>query len=207
MTQNQRFNAEAVVVTVPLGVLKNGDIQFTPALPPRHQAAIKNLGMGTLNKLILEFPEGTWIPNAEFITTNRSYSDLGKAPCNFYINYQYYGNRPILVGLIGGEFAPYFETLSNEAVTKLAMDDLRGGFGEKVPMPTSIHLTRWGQDPFSRGSYSGLPIGSSSHDRMALNVPINDQLYFAGEATDVHDYGTIHGAYFSGLRTARAILE
>jgi len=163
--------------------------------------------MGTINKLVLEFPNGDWLPDAEFITVNSSHADLGKTPCNFYVNYQYYGKKPILIGMIGGAYASHFETLSNEEVARLAMEDLRKGFGAHVPEPVSVHLTRWSQDPFSRGSYSGLPMGASNKQRTALCVPVNDAVYFAGEATDIHDYGTIHGAYFSGLRVASAMVN
>jgi monoamine oxidase len=204
-TATDVFKADAVIVTVAIGVLKNGDIQFTPELPDEHKNSIACLGMGTINKLVLEFPHGEWLPNAEFISVNSSFSDLGKTPCNFYVNYQYYGKKPILIGMIGGAYARHFESLSDVVVAEMAMADLRRGLGSNIPNPSSVHLTRWSQDPFSRGSYSGLPIGSSSRDRVNLAAPVNDSLYFAGEATDVHDYGTIHGAYFSGLRVAKLL--
>jgi len=55
------FQADAAVVTVPLGVLKRPDgLQFQPPLPPRKQAAIKRLGFGCLNKVMLLFPHCFW---------------------------------------------------------------------------------------------------------------------------------------------------
>lgn len=55
------FEADAAIVTVPLGVLKRPDVlQFQPPLPPRKQAAIQRLGFGCLNKIMLLFPYCFW---------------------------------------------------------------------------------------------------------------------------------------------------
>ena len=45
------FKADAVLVTVPLGVLKSQAITFQPPLPEWKQQAINNLGFGLLNKV------------------------------------------------------------------------------------------------------------------------------------------------------------
>lgn len=50
-TATHSFRADAVLVTVPLGVLKKGDIRFSPALPQRKRSAVSRLGFGLLNKV------------------------------------------------------------------------------------------------------------------------------------------------------------
>jgi polyamine oxidase len=207
LTTSDEFEADAVVITVPLGVLKHGDIEFLPQLPRFHQGAIERLNMGTINKLVLEFPSGDWLPDAEFLLLDKAAQIPGKSPCNFYVNYQHYNRKPVLIGLIGGQHAQSFEDLSDEELGVLAVDELRRGFGPAVPSPTYVKATRWAQDPFARGTYSTLAIGSSSRDRKMLRTPIQDTVYFAGEATDVNDYGSLHGAYFSGERVVRQILR
>ena len=56
MVAVQVFECAAVIVTVPLGCLKAGDIAFEPPLPAWKAAAIARLGFGDLNKVVLEFP-------------------------------------------------------------------------------------------------------------------------------------------------------
>ena len=61
VTTNQgAFSVQRVMVTLPLGVLKKGEVQFTPALPPEKVAAIASLGMGVFNKCFLTFPTAFW---------------------------------------------------------------------------------------------------------------------------------------------------
>lgn len=56
-----------MIVTVPLGVLKAGDIKFVPALPKSKLGAIDRLGDGLMDKLALEFDEVFWDPSVDII--------------------------------------------------------------------------------------------------------------------------------------------
>ncbi|MBP91130.1 MAG: hypothetical protein CL436_00760 [Acidimicrobiaceae bacterium] len=76
-----------------------------------------------------------------------------------------------------------------------------------IPDPTHWRVTRWGADPWSLGSYSYLPAGTSATSRAALARPIGDRLFLAGEATDSDYPGTVHGALSSGRRAASQVLE
>lgn len=78
---------------------------------------------------------------------------------------------------------------------------------QTVPDPTGVLITRWGQDPFSYGSYSHLGLDASWEDRAALQGRITPRLFFAGEAASAGYAGTVHGAYLSGQATARELLE
>ena len=73
--------------------------------------------------------------------------------------------------------------------------------------PLKTFRTQWAQDSFSFGSYSSLGINSSPHHRSMLGTPVDDKLFFAGEATSVKYPGTIHGAFLEGQRVARLVLE
>ncbi|MDE0834571.1 MAG: FAD-dependent oxidoreductase [Acidimicrobiales bacterium] len=89
----------------------------------------------------------------------------------------------------------------------------RGGRTTVPPLPTTPRLpavldhriTRWGQDPWARGSYSYLGPGASSATRRMLALPIDGHLFFAGEATDTEHPATVHGALASGQRAAAEI--
>ena len=76
----------------------------------------------------------------------------------------------------------------------------------RLPDPTGHLITRWAQDPFARGSYSFLAKGARPEDRDALATPIDDTLFFAGEACSRDHPSTVHGAMMSGQNAARAIL-
>ncbi len=80
-----------------------------------------------------------------------------------------------------------------------------GGGG--VPDPEAWTITRWRADPFARGSYSFLAVGSSPDDRRALAAPVSDRLFFAGEATSVDNPATAHGALSSGRDAADAVAD
>jgi polyamine oxidase len=76
-----------------------------------------------------------------------------------------------------------------------------------VPDPTGVLITRWAQDPFAFGSYSYLAVGASNRDRARLAEPVAGRLFFAGEATSTDYAATVHGAYQSGQRAARAVRD
>jgi monoamine oxidase len=75
-----------------------------------------------------------------------------------------------------------------------------------VPDPTGAVITRWRQDPYALGSYSYLAVGAEPDDRLRLAEPIDDRLFFAGEATDPSFPATVHGALLSGRRAADEVL-
>jgi flavin-dependent amine oxidoreductase/cyclic nucleotide-binding protein len=75
-------------------------------------------------------------------------------------------------------------------------------FGDAATRPTRIERTAWARDPFSRGSYSFVSVGSTPADIETLAEPLGGRLLFAGEATYRHHWGGAHGAYASGLREA-----
>jgi len=76
-----------------------------------------------------------------------------------------------------------------------------------VPDPTGFLVTRWASDPFALGSYSFVGVGASNDDRRALGAPVDDRLFFAGEATSAAYAATVHGAYLSGRRAARELTD
>lgn len=82
------------------------------------------------------------------------------------------------------------------------MATLRTIYGEGIPEPSRWLITRWHEDPFSGGSYSSLMPGASPAMYETLGLPLENALFFAGEATHRTHPATVHGAYLSGLRAA-----
>ncbi|GAA1767555.1 flavin monoamine oxidase family protein [Agromyces humatus] len=76
-----------------------------------------------------------------------------------------------------------------------------------VPQPTAMSRSRWGADPFARGSFTFDAAGAAPELREALAEPVADRVFFAGEACDPDAPGTLQGARNSGLRAATSIAD
>lgn len=192
------FVADYVVVAVPLGVLKKGVIKFTPTLPQRLVDSVRKIGMGNVNRAILQFEAPFWDPKVPFygFCTPR----LGMYPyfvCN--------GN--ILTTFATGAYAYEHEKMTNAEIQARVLEVLRIGFGKKVTRPKRMLVTRWGQDPFTYGCYSYGAFGSSFDDYREFTSPVNEQLFFAGEHTISKYRATVHGAFMSGERAAGQIVK
>ncbi|KAK6505423.1 hypothetical protein TWF481_007326 [Arthrobotrys musiformis] len=214
------FEADKVIVTLPLGVLKRDDgVDFVPPLPRDKRDAIKRLGFGLLNKVILVYEEAFWNTKNDGFGCLRkpdegqdedllsSYKKRGR----FYIwwNTTNAVGRPTLVGLMVGDAAEQVENEDPEEVLKEATAILKKCWGEdKVPnRPEECFVTKWRRDPFAFGSYSYVAPGSTGADYDTIAEPINDQIFFAGEHTSRKYPATVHGAYISGLRVAGEVAE
>jgi monoamine oxidase len=201
-TAGESWEADAVVITVPVGVLARGDIEFAPPLPAPQAAAIGRMRMGLLNKVYLQFPRTFWPERWDFVAV---YADPPPL-CYAMLNLARYQNRPALIGFTSGAMAREIERLSDEEVVSRVMGNLRTTFGADIPVPSVTRVTRWGADPYAYGSYSFLPVGATVRDRDQLAQPVAGTLYFAGEATHRDDPATVHGAYWSGERAARQLI-
>ena len=198
-TNKGDFTADYVIVTVPLGVLKKGDIIFEPALPEKKLQSIEKLSMGTMNKAYLVFPEMFWQQDADYDWIE--YFDGKTINWEAWLNIYKYTKDPILLAFNVGEYAQELERLSDEETVQNAMDVLRKIYGDSIPEPQEYFITRWYSDPFSYGSYSKTGVGATLVDYNILSEPVQDKIFFAGEATSEYP-GTTHGAYFSGKREA-----
>lgn len=202
ITEQGDFTADAAIVTLPLGVLKSGKVKFSPPLPADKQRAIQRLNMGVLNKVLLKFPRQFW-PE-----TYHGFGYLSAAKTDFgeFLNWSLYSGKPALMAFTGGSFAREIEQLSATQISDRIMQVLRRSYGQHIPEPENLIITRWSQDPFAFGSYSYIPVGGDSSDRDLLAEPVNQRLFFAGEATSREYPSTVHGAYLSGIRAAQRLL-
>ncbi len=204
MTNRDSFEADRVVVTLPLGVLKRGAVEFSPGLPARKQQAIGRLGMNVLNKVYLRFAEAFWRDDD---TDWIGYVAERKGEWVEALNIHHYTRQPILLLFNAAAYGSFIESLSDADIVDQAMQRLRVMYGADIPNPEGWLITRWLSDPFAGGSYSHLPVGATPDDRAALAEPINDRVFFAGEATMIEQAATVHGAYLSGVREAQRIMN
>ena len=211
------FDADHVVFTAPLGVLKHESIAFDPPLPSWKQASIGRLGFGLLNKVILIYEKPFWDVNEDMIgllrDTSPSNSLLQNDYCTnrgrFYLfwNTIKTSGRPVLITMMAGDAAMQAEKMSDGEIIAEVTDQLANMYKEKtVPLPSEAIITRWGRDKFARGTYSNVGPEARSDDYDAIARRIGN-LHFAGEATCATHPATVHGAYISGLRAAGEIID
>ena len=202
-TSAESYEGDAVLVTLPLGVLKNGNVKFAPALPKRKQTAVQRLGTGVLNKVSLAFPKAFWPEDPHFVC----FMSKKRGEYPVMLNHLVHTKHAVLTAFTGGAFARAIERKPDAEVVAEVLAMLRRAFGKSVPTPTETVMSRWAWNPMARGSYSTLPVGVSADEFDALAEPIGDRVFFAGEATIRKHPGTVHGAYLSGLREAKRIAE
>ena len=197
-TQLGTFTGDRAIVTLPLGVLRQGTVSFSPALPAAMQNAIGGLQMGVLDKCYLRFGQAFWPTQFDW---------LGQLPPSHgqwttWLNLANALEQPVLLGFNAADFGQTLESWTDGEILDAGMTALRSIFGNGIPNPIDFQITRWGMDPFSLGSYSFVPtLGHPQmHDDLAGNLI--DRVFFAGEATHRTHPSTVHGAYLSGRRAA-----
>lgn len=213
----QVIQADKVLLTAPLGVLKKRAIEFVPPLPDWKTGAIDRLGFGIMNKVILVFDKPFWDTTRDMfgllrepkVANSMSQADYIAGRGKFYIfwNCMKTTGLPTLVALMAGEAAHEAERSTDKEIIGEVTSQLRNIFKDvAVPDPLETIITRWGQDKFAYGSYSSVAAEAlpGDYDLMAKSV---GNLHFAGEATCGTHPATVHGAYLSGLRAASEIIE
>lgn len=210
------IEADYIVSTIPLGVLKAQTVKFEPALPDWKMGAIDRLGFGILNKVIMVFDKPFWDQSRDIFGVLRDPSngfsldqkDYTQRRGRFFqwFNCTKTSGVPCLLALMAGDAAFDTETTSNESLISEALSVLRSVFGPSVPHPIEAVITRWGQDKFARGSYSYTSPSFQPDDYEVMAKPISN-LFFAGEHTCGTHPATVHGAYISGIRAASEVLE
>ncbi|KAJ4417327.1 hypothetical protein N0V85_001895 [Neurospora sp. IMI 360204] len=211
-----RVEADFVVNTIPLGVLKHGNIKFEPPLPEWKSSAIERMGFGALNKVILVYKEAFWDEDRDIFGVLRNppnrhsldQKDYASQRGRFFqwFNVTQTSGLPVLLALMAGDAGYDTEQTCNDDLVKEATDVLRRVYGSKVQQPIEAIVTRWASDKFARGSYSSAGPDMKADDYDTMAKPIGN-LFFAGEHTCGTHPATVHGAYLSGLRAASEVLE
>ncbi len=193
------LRADHVVLTVPLGVLKAGDIAFGAALAADRVAAIETLGIGLLNKCWLRFDRVAWPDDVDWI----EWIGPEDGVWSQWLSLTQATGAPVLLAFHAGDQARALENLSDSQMVAQATAALQAMFGPDFPAPVDAQITRWSQDPFSYGSYSFNAVGCTPDTRKALaGVDWEGRLVFAGEAAEPDFWGTAHGAVLSGRAAA-----
>ena len=186
--------ADAAIVTLPSALLAEEKVVFTPGLPAKTEAAT-GLPLGLADKLFLSLSDA-----GEFEKDSRLFGRTDRSGTATY-HVRPFG-RPQIEAYFAATLAAELETAGEDAFLDFAVAELVGLFGSDFARrikPLDLH--RWGIDPLARGSYS-FALPGKADCRAALAAPVDDRLFFAGEACSTHDYSTAHGAYLTGVAAA-----
>ena len=199
-TSDGTLTAQKVIVTVSTAVLAAENIQFVPNLPARKRDAIDQLPTGLLNKIGLDFdPVWKRAVEGEMADYHTSDDELCTILFGFY-------KTDLAVGFVAGRFADQLELEGQGAATAFCLEGLKNIFGNGVTKYIrSTNETAWRATPNALGSYSFAHPGGAGA-RKVLAEPIDEKLYFAGEATSTKSYATVHGAYQSGIDVAKELI-
>ena len=211
------FEAHAAIVTVPHAVLKARGLLFRPDLTQK-QNAVQRLEAGQICKMIFRFRHAFWeeddflrkrlekgVSSSEGLAfAHASDADVPvwwtTMPCR----------SPLLTAWVGGPKADLLLNENEQDRIEKALNALSKVFA--VPRRVIDELLEswamhdWRSDPFSRGAYMYIPVGSMNA-QAALGKPVEQTLFFAGEATDFAEMGTVTGAIKSGRRAAQELIR
>ena len=181
------FQCAHLIVTLPLGVLKaattsskDGRQQlFSPPLPAYKQEVISRMGFGVVDKIFLEYSSRAVI--SSLFTRDGVHTDEMMLLWGEEERGQWYAKIFSIYRIsdhciqlwVTGEEAATLEGLSAQAVNQQLTTQLRRFFADPAfPPADHVTITRWGADPFTRGSYSYISVGSSVEDVKRLAMPV-----------------------------------
>ena len=197
------MSAPSVVLTMPVGVLRSADLVIEPPLPEPVAGALSRLEMNAFEKVFLQFPTRFW---DEDVYAVRQLGPEGVWWHSWY-DLTSLDGTPTLLTFAAGPAAVATRGWEKSQITESVLAQLRRLYGDRVEEPVEVHVTDWQGDPFARGSYAYMTVGSTTADHDALATPVGGVLHVAGEATWTDDPATVTAAMASGHRAAVNILQ
>lgn len=200
----KQYEAASIIITTSAGVLQGGELKIDP-MPATHEQAIQQLGFGSVLKILFRFREPFW---------QERNKDIGFLLSNEAIPTwwtQLPDESPLLTGWVGGPPAAQLNKLSGDELYELALTSLSNIFGMSTERLSQLllhhNIVCWGERPYTKGGYSYNTLESASA-KAVLNDPIDDTIYFAGEALYSGDFqGTVEAALSSGRDVAARIIN
>ena len=198
---DKTYTAQQVVITLPLALLQENAVEFVPKLPDDKLNAIHSLGAGHITKLILKFDQPFWSEEFESCSTTQD-TQLWWRP-----GWKHNNEAPVLTAFTGATGAEKLGALGRDGAIQKGLQDLEKMFEMSLTdRLVDALFVDWQADPYARMAYSYVPVNGAGV-RSQLAQPIEQTLFFAGEATHPTRAATVHGALESGIRAANSILS
>ncbi|MNQ89721.1 Flavin containing amine oxidoreductase [compost metagenome] len=209
-TSGNVFTGDACIITVPVSVLEAGKISFTPALPDPYRYALKALKLGSYKKLAIQL---TITPKE--IEDNVNYYLYNENPNGIWQFYRLsYFPKNTFVVHTAGNFAAKLDNMADHKVFELFKSTFKKAYNEEPIFVEKYGITKWDKNDYALGAYSytapvGFDITNSKplNSRKQMAIPIDNKIFFAGEAYNIKAYGTLHGAYIDGQDAAENALR
>jgi monoamine oxidase len=211
-----RIYATCCVSTIPLGCLQATVEQvFQPKLSKEKIEAIQSLCCGSYKKVFLTFDHVFWPKHVPCIgLIRKTTSDLpltDTLPGNHLLLTNLYAKDeiPSVEAVLCGDMGNWGFQKSDEVIRNAVLSFIESSMGISGLKESCVacHVTRWEEDPFTRGSYSTFCLGTKECHVDDLAVPEWDgKLCFAGEPTESEHMGSVHAALMSGERAAQEVL-
>jgi monoamine oxidase len=198
-TSRGTVTAQRIIITVPTSILAAEAIRFDPPLPDKVEAAT-GLPLGVDDKLFISLsnPLPEIEPDIYLVGSTKSRETMSYRVRPV--------NRPAIYCFVGGRFAAALEREGEGAMFSFAAEELARLLGNGVRRHIApLTSSAWLQDRWARGSYSYARPGHAE-DRARLAAPVDNRLFFAGEACSPNFFSTTHGAYMTGVAAAEATL-
>jgi monoamine oxidase len=192
------ITAGKVIITLPTNLLAEDALSFDPPLPDKIAAAAA-LPLGHADKAVLGLDRPLNLPKDGHLFGRIDRSDTASYHLRPF-------GRNLVEAYFGGQLAIDLELEGAEAFYAFAEDELVDLLGSSFRQRLRrVSETAWGQDPFARGAYSyALPGHAEARERLA--APVDERIFFAGEACSKEHYSTAHGAYLTGIAAAQAVM-
>ncbi|KAI3388130.1 hypothetical protein SNEBB_001190 [Seison nebaliae] len=185
-------------------ISNKSSLQFLPSLPNWKRDAIRRLGFGNLNKVVLMFEYKFWDESTMMHGHVNSFDESKGENFLFFSLYE----APTIIALTSGDAANQMEHITDDVIIARCLLVLKSMFGNiTVPNPKDAIVTRWRSDPYARGSYSFVSTEATGHHYQLLAMPVQRQVFFAGEHTNRYYPATVHGAFLSGCREAKRVAD
>ncbi|MEZ4532734.1 MAG: NAD(P)/FAD-dependent oxidoreductase [Thermomicrobiales bacterium] len=196
VTDRGAVEASAVIVTVSTNVLARQLIAFEPGLPDWKLAAAAAVPLGSDNKVVLQIDR-----RALGIDEHCSVRIPFPGAPWFNVQTLPFG-RDIVSIYMGGPLSAELEASGSEAQIAAGIEAMKSAFGSHIEAAIGARgASAWGLEPSILGAYGAARPGEADL-RADLAKPVEDRIFFCGEATHPHFFSTCHGAWMSGERAA-----
>lgn len=206
------FEASKVIVTVPVSILKNGSLSFSPVLPGTFTGSLSKIGMGASLRVIIEFKRNFWGDSTGYILGSSNFPEflsvgLNRSVFNATLSVTVNGSRAITYSSLGDGVITSILTDLDMLYAGQASRFVRKKVVDGLETDPIFIREDWTTNEFILGGHSYPLAGATNNDRKAIGQPISGKLFFAGEATDISGQaGMVNGALASAERCAEEVV-
>jgi monoamine oxidase len=207
----EEFQANKVIVAVPLSILKQGSLAFAPSLPSANTVAAEKFGVDACVRVVIEFKENFWGTDSTFIFGGGAFPQYLNAGAGRS------ETSRVLSCVAYGPAASSLSALTRDQIVERVLEELDAIYDNQASATVRTDLTNgkiisavydWTKDEFIKGGFSYPLPSATQDDRENLRKPVGNKVFFAGEACDTGgDAGTLSGALASAERVAQEVID